>query len=255
MELKLPLVTAALGLGLFSATPVYALNYFDLSVYGYKTLEKGERLIENKANYTFEGTDDAPAPDNNEDLLRNSVELAYGITGRTEIAGYLDFAKPEDNGWSHAEDRLRVRTRLFEKGQLPVDLGLYAELEFPRHEENDVELELRGVIEKDFGKWALDINPIFTKVVAGQDTAEGWELQHASSLIYHANERWHPRLDLFGDFGLINDFSDTDEQIHLISPAVDIELGKGFAVGVGVAFGLTDASEQQLLRTKLEWEF
>lgn len=238
---------------LLATSPAHALNYFDLEVYGYDTLKKGERLIENKNNYTYDGTD-APAPEDNDGLLRSTVEFAYGITDKTEVAAYLDFSNPDDGGWHHAADRLRVRTSLFEKGQLPVDLGLYGELEFPYGEDNNTELEMRVILEKDFGKWALLLNPKFTKVINGVDTGEPWGLEYAASAIYSLNKTWHPRLDLFGDFGPINNFNNSDEQVHLISPFVDIELAKGFAVGVGVAFGVTDASES-LIRTKLEWEF
>ena len=238
---------------LLATSPTHALNYFDLEVYGYDTLKKGERLIENKNNYTYDGTD-APAPENNDNLLRSTFEFAYGITDKTEVAAYLDFSNPRDGGWRHAADRLRVRTSLFEKGQLPVDVGLYGELEFPYHEDNNAELELRGIIEKDFGKWTLLFNPKFTKVINGVDTGKPWGLEYAASAIYNLNKTWHPRLDLFGDFGPINNFSDGDEQVHLISPFVDVELGNGIALGVGVAFGVTDSSES-LIRTKLEWEF
>ncbi|MEO6697174.1 MAG: hypothetical protein ABIN45_04130 [Gammaproteobacteria bacterium] len=246
-------VASVLVLGLFASTPAIALNYFDLSVYGYKTLKKGERLVENRTAYTYDGTD-ASAPENNDDLLRSTFEFAYGITDKTEVAAYLDFSHPDNGSWRHVEDRLRVRTSLFEKGQLPVDLGLYGEFEFPRHEDNNAELELRGIIEKDIGKWKLLFNPKFSKVVSGIDTGKPWQLGYAASAIYELNDTWHPRLDLFGDFGPINNFDDKDKQVHLISPAVDIELDKGFSLGLGVAFGVTDNSES-LIRTKLEWEF
>lgn len=254
MQLKPTLVVCTLALvsSIAVTTPAHALNYFDLSVYGYDTLKKGERLIENKTNYTYDGTD--AASEDNDGLLRSTVEFAYGITDKTEVAAYLDFSNPDDGGWHHDADRLRVRTSLFEKGQLPVDLGLYGELEFPRNEDNNVELEVRAIIEKDFGKWALLLNPKFTKVINGVDSGEPWGLQYAASVVYKLNETVQPRLDLFGDFGPINNFADSDEQVHLISPFVDVKLAKGFAVGVGVAFGVTDASES-LIRTKIEWEF
>ena len=86
---------------LLATSPAHALNYFDLEVYGYDTLKKGERLIENKNNYTYDGTD-APAPENNDDLLRSTFEFAYGITDKTEVAAYLDFSNPRDGGWRHA---------------------------------------------------------------------------------------------------------------------------------------------------------
>ena len=62
-------------------------------------------------------------------------------------------------------------------------------------------------------------------------------------------------MDFFGDLGKLSHFAPRQEQIHLISPAVDIKLGRGFKAGIGMAFGLTRASEQRLIRTRIEYEF
>src|SRR5205814_2841804 len=55
--------------------------------------------------------------------------------------------------FEHVASRYRARTRFFEKGELPVDLGLYTEFSTPRGEETDLEGELRGIIEMDLGRW------------------------------------------------------------------------------------------------------
>jgi hypothetical protein len=244
------------GSALLLSQAAHALNYFELEVYPYKTADQGEVELENFTTYTRRGTQDAPEPDNNKGLTRTSFEATYGVTEKTEVAGYVDYARARGQGdWDLKGSRAHVRTRFAEKGELPVDLGVYAEVEFPRMEDNDAELELRGIIEKDLGKWTLDINPIFEKVLKGVEKNEGWELQYAASVIYRLDERWHPRLDFFGDFGTLRDFEGRDEQKHLISPAVDIMFGHGLSATFGVAYGQTKASEQQLVRARVEWEF
>jgi hypothetical protein len=244
------------GSALLVSQVALALNYFELEVYPYKTAAQGEVELENFTTYTRRGTQDTPVPDNNQGLVRNSMEVTYGVTDKTEVAGYVDYSRARGQGdWDLKGSRAHVRTRFAEKGELPVDLGLYAEVEFPRKDDNDAEFELRGIIEKDLGKWTLDINPVFEKVLKGVEKNEGWELQYAASVIYRLDEHWHPRLDFFGDFGTLRDFEGRDEQKHLISPAVDIMFGHGLSASFGVAYGQTKASEQQLVRTRIEWEF
>ena len=244
------------GAALLLSHAAHALNYFELEVYPYKTAAQGEVELENFTAYTLRGSQDMPAPDNNKGLTRTSFEASYGVTEKTEIAGYVDYSRPRgQNDWDLKASRWHARTRFAEKGELPVDLGLYAEVEFPRNDENDAELELRGIIEKDFGKWTLDVNPIFEKVLKGAEEDVGWELQYAASVIYRFDERWHPRLDFFGDFGALHNFEGRDEQKHLISPAVDIMFAHGLSASFGVAYGQTEASEQQLVRARVEWEF
>ncbi len=244
------------GTALLVSQAALALNYFELEVYPYKTAAQGEVELENFTTYTRRGSQDMPVPDNHKGLTRSSFEVSYGVTEKTDVAGYVDYSRARGQGdWDLKGSRWHVRTRFAEKGELPVDLGLYAEVEFPRKDDNDAEFELRGIIEKDLGKWTFDINPIFEKVLKGVEKNEGWELQYAASVIYRFNERWHPRLDFFGDFGLLRDFEGRDEQKHLISPAVDIMFGHGLSASFGVAYGQTKASEQQLVRARIEWEF
>lgn len=244
------------GAALLLSHATHALNYFELEVYPYKTAAPGEVELENFTTYTRRGSQNIPVPDNSQGLTRNSFEAGYGVTEKTEVAGYIDYSRSRGQGdWNLKASRLHAHTRFAEKGELPVDLGLYAEVEFPRKDDNDAEFELRGIIEKDLGKWTLDINPIFEKVLKGTEKNQGWELQYAASVIYRLNERWRPRLDFFGDFGPLRDFEGRDEQKHLISPAVDIMFGHGLSASFGIAYGQTRASEQQLVRARVEWEF
>jgi hypothetical protein len=244
------------GSALLLSQVAHALNYFELEVYPYKTAAQGEVELENFTTYTRRGSQDMPEPDNNKGLTRSSFEASYGVTEKTDVAGYVDYSRARSqDDWDLKASRLHARTRFAEKGELPVDLGLYVEVEFPKKEDNDAEFELRGIIEKDFGKWTLDVNPMFEKVLKGVEKSEGWELQYAASVIYRLDERWRPRLDFFGDFGTLRDFEGRDEQKHLISPAVDIMFGHGLSASLGVAFGQTQASEQQLVRARVEYEF
>jgi hypothetical protein len=243
------------GSAMLLSQAAHALNYFELEVYPYKTAAQREVELENFTTYTRRGSQDMPVPDNNKGLTRSSFEASYGVTEKTEITGYVDYSHARGQGdWDLKGSRAHVRTRFAEKGELPVDLGMYAEIEFPRKDENDSELELRGIIEKDFDKWTVDVNPIFEKVLKGAEKDIGWELQYAASVIYRLDERWHPRLDFFGDFGTMHDFEGRDQQKHLISPAVDIMFGRGLSASIGVAFGQTKATEQQLVRARIEWE-
>ncbi len=238
------------------ATPAaYALNYNELEVYPYATAQPREIEIENRFTYTQQGRRDVDAPDNHQGMLRDSTEFVYGFTERTEGALYFDYERPKDGAWSHTGQRLRLRHRFAEKGEYPVDFGLYLELERPYHEDNTLETDIQVLMEKDFGKWTFNLNPAFGKVLRGVEKSEGWGFGYSAAVIYRLNETWRPRLDFFGDLGPLSHFSPRAEQVHLISPAVDMRLGHGFKAGLGVAFGLTQASEKRLIRARVEYEF
>lgn len=252
---RFPYALAALALWPLWSAPAYALDYFELETYHYNTAAPGETEVEDSSGYTASGP---PAAGTLGDagLWRNTLEITRGLTSKTEAAAYLDMSQLPGDSWRTAGARVHVRTRFFQKDELPVDLGLYAELELPAHEPNHAEGELRGIVEKDFArKWTFDLNPILHKVLAGPDTSAGWRLQYATSLIYRANERVHPRLDLFGDLGYVRAVGPWRTQQHLLSPAVDWRLRPNVILTAGIGFGLTPATEHRVLRTRLEWEF
>lgn len=245
------LAAAALA---FTASPALAFNYHELEVYGYRTAAPGEMEVENATTYTVTGS--RVPVDGNAGLLRTSMELTYGLSDRLEIAAYGDlYHERGGSGLRFAGQRYHLRTRFYEKGQFPVDLGAYVEYELPKHDEDTQELEFRGIIERDFGKWTLDINPIAEKVVRGANTARGLQLGYAAALIYRMNERIQPRLEMFGQFGFTDHFDPKDEQVHLISPALTYSPSPTLHLFAGVAFGLTKASERRLLRLRVEKEF
>jgi hypothetical protein len=86
-------------------------------------------------------------------------ELEYGLTDRWELGFYQVFqADPRDGGDNQLMfDGLkwRVRTRLAEAGEWPVDVGLYLELE-AMHDE--VSLEEKVNLERRFGALRLMAN-------------------------------------------------------------------------------------------------
>lgn len=239
-------------LGALISRNAEALNYYELEVYPYRIAAPGELEVENFTAYTARGTD---APSRlNQNVTRDSIELTYGLTEHLEVAGYLDTFR-DGAGVSLGGERFHVRAAFFHKGQLPVDLGAYIEWEMPKHDVDTQEAELRGIIEKDFGRWTVDINPMFEKVLRGANAGTGWELKYANALVYRLNEKLQPRLEFFGDFGPLKDFEPRDEQSHLISPALTYSPKPTLHLTGGVAFGLTRASEQRLWRLRVEWEF
>ncbi len=242
---------------LVSSGTASALNYFELETYPYKTATRGELEVENFTTYTRRGSRDAVAPDNNQGLTRSTFELTYGVTDKTDVAYYRDYSRARGEKFEHVASRYRVRTRFYEKGELPVDLGLYTEFSTPRGEETDLEGELRGIVEMDMGRWTVDVNPIFERVLrgTGPEKDEGWTFKYAVSFIYRGSEYWQPRLDFFGDFGPLRKFAPHAEQQHLISPAIDFRIAHRIFATLGIGYGRTDATEQRLVRARLECEF
>src|SRR5205823_6523070 len=103
-------------------------------------------------------------------MWRNAYEMTYGLTDRIEAAAYLNLAQVSGHGLWYSGSKYRLRGQLFDDDTLPINLGWYAELEWlksPEFDDENLELELRPIMEKDFGRLSLVANPVFEKVLSG----------------------------------------------------------------------------------------
>ena len=235
-----------------------ALNFFELEVYPYETAGPGELELESLNSYVVNGKREAePGQVVTHHLWRTSLELVYGVTDHLEAAGYLDLALTGNGRFDYAGGRLRGRYRFLEKDEIPVNLGVYAELELPnrRFDENDIEIELRLIAEKDLGPITIQLNPIFEKSLSGEDSSVGWEFQYAAKVYYRFRPWLMPGIEVFGDVGRLTSFEPSSEQKHFIFPVVDAKLSRHLRLNTGIGFGLTSASDFTLVKLNLEYEF
>jgi hypothetical protein len=252
------LIVVTLLLALVSGRPASAMDFFEIEVYPYETAGAGEKEFESLNSYVINGQREAePGLVPTHHLWRTSLELSYGLSDHLEVAGYLDLALTADGRFDYAGNRFRGRYRFFEKDQIPVNLGLYAEIEFPnsRFSVNDIEVEIRLILEKDLGPLTIQLNPIFEKAFDGEESSGGVELQYAAKGYYRFRPWLMPGVEFYGDFGPLTHFEPSSEQKHFIFPVVDSKLSQHVKLNTGVGFGLTSASDSVLVKLNLEYEF
>lgn len=190
-------------------------------------------------------------------MYRTSLEAAYGITDRIEAGAYVSFARPNGASFQFAGSKYRLRGSLFEQGELPIDLGWYVELEWHRIHQfdgNELELEFKPLIEKNFGKFEIDLNPIFEKAVfVGPDKNRGFEFGYANGIYYNWIREFSPGVEFYGGIGLIDDNDPLHDQQHYIFPVLRGEFG-GIEYNIGPGIGLTRGSDQVITKVNLEFE-
>jgi hypothetical protein len=204
-----------------------------------------------------------------DDLWAHSVELEYGLSHKFTVGYYADFLDPADGGFDYIESKLLARYRLFEKNELPVDLALYGEYIIPSRDYSDAEkFEFRFIIEKDFGPWRLDLNPILEKVTSGDDVDEGLEFAYGAGLYYEnkGDGVWStthvhlvPGLEFYGAVGQLAAAAGWDEQRHYIFPVIDVFVPHYSDWKVhwnfGPGFGISDAADDLVIKSILTAEF
>jgi hypothetical protein len=235
---------------------------WEFEVYPYATEPRGMLEVESDNTVVLNGHSQgdngtAAGTFRSQGMWYNGNELTYGLTDRIEAAAYLDFAMPSGHGFWYAGSKFRLRGRLFDPGVLPVDLGWYAELEWhktPQFDDADLELELKPIIEKDFGRLQLIANPVFEKVLVGPGHNQGFEFGYRNGIYYRWMRYLSPGVEFYGGAGLIDNTDPLAEQQHYIFPVLWGELPHGIEYSLGPGFGLTRGSDHVLVKFNLDLE-
>ncbi|GEM_PF-250480 len=245
------------------AGPAWAqLDPWEFEVYPVQTEGRGMLEVESLNSIVAdghteggEGTSAGTVP--SDGMYRTAVELTYGLTDKIEAAAYLNLAHPNAGTLQYAGSKFRLRGSLFEQGELPVDIGWYVELEShnsPRYDDQDLELELRPLFQKDIGRFSIRLNPQFEKVLVGPDSNKSWEFGYVAGF-YYRTARWlSPGLEFYGALGPITNIDTQSEQQHYIFPVLCGELNGGIEYSVGPGFGLTRGSDHFLVKFNIELE-
>ncbi len=231
-------------------------------VYGYTTLDANEKELvlwnsyipSSDNSYSFFGEEVS-----RQGLMAHSLELEYGITNNFTVAFYADFEQPKGNDLKWIGTKaVMIYYSFAEKNLLPVDLALYGEYKLPRKGYKvSEEIELKLIMEKDIGFHRLILNPTLEKKISGIDAIEGVEFALNGAYTYMASPVFQPRLEYYSKMGELYDMPSFADQQNYIFPSFDLFFGKyqQFRWHAGVGFGLTDPSDNIIVKSILSWEF
>jgi hypothetical protein len=216
--------------------------------------------VEAHINYTGIGThaaDGALAPTNNQ----------FHLTGELTVAGtdnlslgfiLLSGVRPGGPGnLEYAGWRVLPYFYVPESWGLPLLLGLVTEFSFQQtvYEPNSRRVEVRPILEKSFGKFQFDFNPVFERALHGPDTATGWHFEPAARLAYNPEARFSPALEYYSSLGSLPQLSPLDRQFHQILPGGDLKISRRLVWSFGVGGGLTSEGSRRVYKTRLEFLF
>jgi hypothetical protein len=230
---------------------------WELEVYPYATEARGVAEFETgnavaaKGHSTGgSGTSSGTFP--SEAMWYQQFEIDYGVTDRLEADVMLDMALPRGQGYWYAGSKYSLRGKLLDEATLPVELGWYAELEWrktPQFDTNELQVDLRPIIEKDLNRVSIVLNPKFEKAIfLGPNKNKGFEFGYAAGVYLHWLRELSPAVEFYGGIGFIDDSEPLKQQQHYIFPLFWGELPKGVEYSVGPGFGLTPGSDRVLVK-------
>jgi hypothetical protein len=239
------------------ALPAHAL---DFKVYPYSTPSEDEvelaywwtTFVKSDNSYTYFGN-----TLDKQGLQQHSLEIEYGMTDHWTVAGYADFEKPKDGEFKYVRARaVMSRYRFFEQGERFIDGAVEIEYYLPYKKYSDAEkIETRVILEKDIRQISIMLNPIFEKDVSGSEVDAGMEFEYAAGLYLRATPLLTPGLEFYGVMGELSDMKPKDQQEHYVFPRLGVNFGHRLKFDLGYGFGLTKASDDQIIKAIVELEF
>ena len=238
--------------------PAHAQDPFEIHVYEYETLRRGDFTFETHLNYIGKGTKTFEGPVAPfQDQFHMTFELTAGLTDQVSV-GFMQLnARRPGDSLEYAGWRVLPHFYVPRSWHLPVDLGLVAEFSFQKttYEENSRRVEVRPIVEKSFGKLRADFNPVFERALHGPGTSGGWNFEPAARIGYEVSERFSPSLEYYSEWGSLPSFLPISGQLHQILPGGDLKLAKNVEWSFGVGIGTTPAGNRLVYKSRIEISF
>lgn len=199
--------------------------------------------------------DGDPAKDN---AQKHLTSIGYGFTDWWSAEIYAEWAR--DPGEETTFDAFEVESlfRFTEPGEYWADFGALVEFERTDRSDDPDALEVKFLIAKDIGKFSAVYNINFARQM-GSGASHDIELGQAFQLRYRLDRAFEPGIELYSEFGAIDDMAPWRDQDQRIGPIVagTLPLGDGgmkIKYNVGYLFGVTDATEDGAVKATLEFE-
>jgi hypothetical protein len=166
--------------------------------YVYETLPKGGLEVEQYADYTTVKAVDGNSGDiHSYGATQFQTEFEYGITDRLELGLYVTF-EPGPGTFEQVPVltegdgiKERLRLRLAEAGQWPVDVGLYGELV---ENEREVELEAKVILQRRAGNLRVVAN-LWGEFEHEFTNDEDWVINPTVGATYQVTPSFHPGVE------------------------------------------------------------
>jgi len=209
--------------------------------YEYQTMPKGMAEIEYYLTHKI--SDWNKYDDKN--TWEHAAEFEYGLTDHWDVAVYQTWQQTNtdtQDDFDYTGSKIRTRYRIGEKGQLPVDILLYAEYILGDGPKEYDKFEGKLILAKDFGQWNLSYNQIYEKKTKnGDDTEHGY----ATGLSYEFSPIWKMGVESAGNY---------TEDKYYVGPTVSWACEK-FWANLGVLGGLSDRSDDVQFRLLIGFPF
>jgi hypothetical protein len=244
-------VAAVLAAGAGGSPPAVAQDNYEIQVYGSETVPAGSTMVELHSNYTFRGGNEVEQgvrPTTH--ALHETLEITRGFTPGFEAALYTFTSARASAGWDWVGNHLRLRGRAPAAWDWPVGVSLSTEFGYQRRafSADTLTIEIRPILDKQLGRWYLSFNPTLDRSLRGPGTSQGLTFSPNLKVGYGLTRKITAGCEYYGSLGPLSGFDPLAQQQQQIVPTLDLDLGPDWEFNLGLALGLTYATDRMLVK-------
>ena len=226
-----------------------AQENYEIQVYGSETMAPGTTMFELHSNFATSGrkfTENGLLPTHHQ--LHETVEITHGFNSWSELGVYFFTSAAQGQSVRYVGSHLRPRVRAPESWNWPVGASLSLEVGFQNREfsEETWSVEIRPIIDKQFGPWYASFNPVLGKSLRGGDNAYEFTPNIA------VNRDFSPVVNLgveyYGGWGPVNNLAPSNERAHQLFGVVNLDLDPNWEFNAGVGVGFTAMQERGMIK-------
>ena len=242
----------------------YQMSNYEVEVYGSKTVAPRTMWVETFTNLTADGTKPVTGsifaanqlyPTNNS--LHETVEGTMGIKSWSEVGFYVFQCARSGQGWQWVGDHIRGRAQVPERWHWPVGAGVSVEFGYqrPRFSTDTWTVELRPIVDRDFGRWYFAANPAFERSLHGSSVQHGVAFTPSLKVSYEFNKYVSGGAEYYGGYGDLRDISSFHNQQQQFFPTVDLNVSPDWTVNFGFGIGVTTRTDDWIYKANLARRF
>jgi len=187
----------------------------------------------------------------------SKIAIGYGIAPRWAVEFEAEYSQTPGHVAHVEEYEFENIFQLTEHGEHWLDMGIFAELEHNRLE-NENELKFGPMFQREWGRSQANLNVYFARELSEPEDADAErnEIEYQAQWKYNLHPQFQPGLQAFGSLG---------DPAHLHSAELKVgpaffgtaSLGNGKKLNYNAALlgGLTRETPNTTLRMQLEYEF
>ena len=228
--------------------PVMAQDDYEIQVYKSDLVEKGFTSVELHSNFTPSGNrhySENIFP--SDKIFHETIEVTHAFSHNFEMGIYFFNAIGSNGRTGYGGSHLRPRIKVPESWNLPVGLSMGCEIGYQRTGFfNDHWLfEIHPIIDKEFGKFYLAINPTFDWNL---NKSTPFEFNPSMMASYKISKQTDLGVEWYSGYGPMKDVLPWTQQHQVLYLATNIAFGDSWEFNAGIGRGLNASTDAWIIK-------